>query len=75
MKLGEMLRPAGEDGHLPQHEQATTEPEAEAAAPAEGEKEPTLLGRVNGKMFELLFFDVAGGSITMDEIDRVAGSE
>ncbi len=50
-----------------------TTPDA-AAASAEGAdehaEEPSLLGRFNVQMLKLLFFDVTGGAVTIDAVDR-----
>ena len=37
---------------------------------AQDDKEPSLLGKVNAKIFSILFFDMAFGSIEVDEVDR-----
>ncbi len=55
-------------------EPATGTPPDAAAEAAEGadehDEEPTLLGRFNAQMLKMLFFDVTGGLVTVDEVDR-----
>ena len=84
MKLGAMLRQAGEDGHLPQHEQATTEPEAEAAAPPEPEEDQVvhkldpfqvLKTRAQEQLFRRLGSRLYDSSMSKEQLQQMVAQE